>query len=346
MTGTEITRRSAIALMPPNEQFEFDWRMGKALAASGMFKDARQAEQAFAKIVVGRELGLSPAQAMTGLHLVEGNVQAHYATLGLFVRSNDYDYKIVEHTNDVCSIDFFDPNGELLGNSSFSIEDAMTAGLTGRGAKMYEKFPRNMLFARAMSNGVKWFCPEVLGGVPVYFEGEIESQRVIDGAPEGSAMEPVEVSLAAVAEDIPEDLRQRFYDAYGEAAHLRPGQVSVAAAGMSVRLQPRERVEEFIAGMEATNEQARIGREDTEPVDAEVVPDDPDIPLEPVAVREDAVESLREQIAVLEARQVEIEENPGDFAETSLELDRIAEDVERLEGLIRAAEDAGQGRLM
>ena len=30
------------------------------------------------------------------------------------------------------------------------------------------KYPRNMLFARAMSNGVRWFAPEATGGLPVY----------------------------------------------------------------------------------------------------------------------------------------------------------------------------------
>jgi hypothetical protein len=340
MVGTDITRRSAIAQMPPQEQFEFDWRMGKALAASGMFKDARQAEQAFAKIVVGRELGLSPAQAMTGLHLVEGNVQAHYATLGLFVRSNDYDYKITEHTNDVCSIDFFDPNGELLGNSSFSLEDATQAGLTGRGAKMYEKFPRNMLFARAMSNGVKWYCPEVLGGVPVYFEGEIESQRALDGATDGATVEEASVSLSEVAEDIPADLRDRFYAAYGEAADLG-SPPSLLAVQMSVKGQPVARVEEYIVSMERGNTEARARHLGEDVADAEIVPEDETPDSSPAGV-----ESLRSQIAVLQGRQIEIEENPGDFAETSLELDQIATDIEQLEGLIAAAEDAGQGTLL
>jgi hypothetical protein len=42
------------------------------------------------------------------------------------------------------------------------------------------KFPRNMLFARAMSNGVKWYCPDVTSGVTVYSEGEISGVNTID----------------------------------------------------------------------------------------------------------------------------------------------------------------------
>ena len=35
------------------------------------------------------------------------------------------------------------------------------------------KFPRNMLFARSLSNGVKWFCPDIFLGAPVYTPDEL-----------------------------------------------------------------------------------------------------------------------------------------------------------------------------
>jgi hypothetical protein len=39
--------------------------------------------------------------------------------------------------------------------------------------KNIDKFPKNMFFARAISNGVKWFCPDVFSG-PVYTLEEME----------------------------------------------------------------------------------------------------------------------------------------------------------------------------
>jgi hypothetical protein len=70
-----------------------------------------------------------------------------------------------------CSIDFLQ-GGEVIGNSSFSIEDAKKAQ-----TKNIDKFPKNMLFARAISNGVKWFCPDVFAG-PVYVSEEMPDNTV------------------------------------------------------------------------------------------------------------------------------------------------------------------------
>jgi len=56
-----------------------------------------------------------------------------------------------------CTIEFYE-DGRAIGRSRFTIEDAKRAG-----TKNMDKYPRNMLFARAMSNGVRWFCPDVFG---------------------------------------------------------------------------------------------------------------------------------------------------------------------------------------
>lgn len=161
-----------------DDEIDSLWRVGKALAASRMFKDATQAEQAFAKIILGRDLGLSPAQAMTGIHIVQGKPQVAATMLAAFVRSRpEYDFKVTEHTDTVCSIDFY-RNGEKIGTSSFTWEDATRAKLNGK--DVWKQHPRNMLFARAMSNGVKWYAPDATNGLPVYVEGEIIEQAMLN----------------------------------------------------------------------------------------------------------------------------------------------------------------------
>jgi len=42
-----------------------------------------------------------------------------------------------------------------------------------------DKFPKNMLFARAMSNGIKWFTPDVFAG-PVYTPEELGSAVITE----------------------------------------------------------------------------------------------------------------------------------------------------------------------
>jgi hypothetical protein len=169
------------------------FEVARALAASGMFKDARQAEQAFAKVLIGRDLGLSPTEAMMGLHIVEGKPELSAALQAAFVkRTPGYDYRVLEHTTDACEIAFY-RDGDELGRSRFTMEDARTAGLAGRGP--WKSYPKNMLFARAMSNGVAFHCPEVTGGVRVYSEGEISGQESPAQVAEPVSARPVTLNV-------------------------------------------------------------------------------------------------------------------------------------------------------
>src|SRR5690606_23537732 len=136
--------------------------LSDAFAKSGMFNDAKQAVQAFVKIQAGQEIGVPPFAAMSGIHIIQGKPTMGAGLIASTVKgSGKYDYKVKEMSDKVCSIDFFQGK-DNIGNSTFTIEDARKAQ-----TKNLEKFPKNMLFARAISNGVKWFCPDVFSG-PVY----------------------------------------------------------------------------------------------------------------------------------------------------------------------------------
>ena len=70
--------------------------------------------------------------------------------------SGKYDFRVQELTDKVCSIKFFERSttgSSEIGTSTFTIEDAKKAQV-----KNLDKFGRNMLYARAMSNGVRWFA--------------------------------------------------------------------------------------------------------------------------------------------------------------------------------------------
>lgn len=190
-----VVRREALM---DDDEIRRTYRIAEALYASGAYKDVRRAETAFAKMVIGRDLGLSPAQSMSGIYLVEGGVQMHYAMLGQFVRGREgYDYRpgwikdeggpddavqVVWHDEEdaadlrpiVGAVIEFTVEGKRRGVSRFTLDDARQAGLIKESSRAaWNTAPRNMLMARAMSNGVKWFVPEVLGGLPVYVEGEL-----------------------------------------------------------------------------------------------------------------------------------------------------------------------------
>lgn len=143
--------------------------MAQTFAESGMFTDAKKMGEAFVKIQAGQEIGIPPFAAMSGIHIIQGKPTIGAGLIASTVKgSGKYDYKVPEMNDKVCSIDFYQGK-EKIGNSTFTIEDARKAQ-----TKNIEKFPKNMLFARAMSNGVKWFCPDVFAG-PVYTPEEMET---------------------------------------------------------------------------------------------------------------------------------------------------------------------------
>ena len=144
--------------------------MAKLFAESGMFQDAKQAAQAFVKIQAGQEIGLAPFASMSGINIILGKPTFGAGVIASCVKgSSKYDFKVKELTDKNCSIDFFEGK-ELIGNSSFSIEDAKK-----QATKNLDKFPKNMLYARAMSNGQKWFCPDVFQ-MSVYVPEEMPEQ--------------------------------------------------------------------------------------------------------------------------------------------------------------------------
>lgn len=141
--------------------------MARTFAESGMFTDAKDIGKAFVKIQAGQEIGIPPFAAMAGIHIIQGKPTIGAGLIASTVKgSGKYDYKVIKMDEVICSIDFYQ-GSENIGNSTFTIDDAKKAG-----TQNIAKFPKNMLFARAISNGVKWFCPDVFSG-PVYVPEEM-----------------------------------------------------------------------------------------------------------------------------------------------------------------------------
>jgi len=169
--------------------------MGKAFAESGMFPDIKSAAQAVVKIQAGAEIGIPPFAAMSGIHIIQGKPTIGAGLIASSVKaSGKYDYRVMQQDEKVCSIDFYQGK-EKIGNSTFTIEDAKKAG-----TKNLDKFPKNMLFARAISNGVKWFCPDVFSG-PVYVPEEME--QITEDVPHTEVKPPAKaIGSKAFAEAI------------------------------------------------------------------------------------------------------------------------------------------------
>jgi hypothetical protein len=183
-------------------------------AGSGRFPDSRKMEEAFVAIQAGQELGIPPFAAITGIHIIKGkpclsaNVMA-----GLVKRSERYNYKVVSLTDKACVLEWSE-NGETVGQSSFTMDDAKRAKLVAPGGN-WEKYPSDMLFARALTKGMRHFCPDlVLGGAYSYEHGEAEIPEEVNVTPPKERPQPKPADAAPaetvvqaepVAEQLPGD---------------------------------------------------------------------------------------------------------------------------------------------
>ena len=131
-------------------------RAAAAMQKSGFFADVTDISKAVVKILAGQEIGIGAFASMTGIHIIKGKPTYGANIIAAKIKSSGkYDYHVDEMTEQVCKITFLQ-NGKEIGQSVFTISDAKKAGTQNT-----DKFPRNMLFARAISNGYRWYCPDV-----------------------------------------------------------------------------------------------------------------------------------------------------------------------------------------
>lgn len=170
-------------------------RAAKAMATSGFFADSKSASQAIVKVLAGRELGFGAFASMTGVAVIQGKpVVGANLTAAAIKQTGKYNYRVTKHTDQECEIDFFE-NKEKVGTSTFTMKDAAAAGLNNK--DNWKKWPRNMLFARAISNGQKWYAPDVYNGVTVYTPDEMGANVDEDGN-----------IIDAVAHDVPAQIEK------------------------------------------------------------------------------------------------------------------------------------------
>lgn len=167
--------------------------LGEIFVKSGFFKDTRDQYQAVVKILYGRELGFSPVVSMMGINIIDGKPSITANLLGTLVkRSGRYNYRVTETSATRCEIAFFEINGaggrEEVGTSVFTIEDAKQAGLMGK--RNWQQYPKAMLFARALSAGVKLYCPDVSASplyVPEELGAEVNEEGEVTKLPKSAA---------------------------------------------------------------------------------------------------------------------------------------------------------------
>lgn len=160
-------------------QFDQLTKAASALVKSGYFQDVKTEAQAIVKVMAGAELGLPPFSSMTGIHIIQGKPVLGSNLIATLVKNDPrYDYHIKTSTNTECVIEWLE-GGKVVGTSEFTMNEAKAANLTGK--DNWNKYPSDMLFARALTRGARRYAPGIFGGSPIYTPEELGAETDEEG---------------------------------------------------------------------------------------------------------------------------------------------------------------------
>ena len=136
-------------------------RMAQAVSASKLF-GITNPEQALALMLVAQAEGLHPATAARDYHIIQGRPSLKAdAMLARYLASGGK-VEWLSHTDAKVEATFSHPAGGSL-TIAWDLARAKTAGLGGK--DMWTKYPRQMLRARVISEGIRATNPAVCVGV-------------------------------------------------------------------------------------------------------------------------------------------------------------------------------------
>jgi hypothetical protein len=223
----------------PVDQVE---RMALAVAKSGLF-GVKTPDQAMALMLIAQAEGLHPAIAATHYHIINNRptlkadaMLARFQTAGGSVRWGEYTDKRVVGT-------FSHPQGGSV-EIEWTLDMAMAAGLTKN--PTWKSYPRQMLRARCISEGIRTVYPGVTVGTYTPEEAEdMDPQQaqpvaprdmgpVVEVADFGAIMRQIDAAQTIDAlNDLRPAIRTLDRDARAEAmdaAQVRAGQIRAAQA--------------------------------------------------------------------------------------------------------------------
>jgi hypothetical protein len=121
-------------------------------------------EQAMAIAIKGVEVGLPMMQSFSHINVIGGKPAISAEGMNFLIRKNCPTAKldVLERTTEKCRIRASRPNCEPT-EFEFSMDDAKRAELLAN--KSWQKYPRNMLFARCLSDVARTMFPDCIGGI-------------------------------------------------------------------------------------------------------------------------------------------------------------------------------------
>lgn len=223
----ETQRKELTGALVEQQKFELNQRRAKMFSVSGLFEDTKNVTpgsqvgvaRAMVKIELGASMGFSAAEALQGIHVINGQTAISSALRAGRMQAAGYDWEIQWHGSETactgCTLWLLKDGKPLLvhrrdkdGNILFDqdgnaiVDQAHVSFLESDAKRMmttqwvnnqkqrvsilekdnWKMSPRNMYFARAVTNAQRFYAPKVLSVSLMSVEEaeDIDLDRVAD----------------------------------------------------------------------------------------------------------------------------------------------------------------------
>jgi len=167
LAGQPPPTPKAIAIIPSRAELETLTEIANAMIAARMPlpQNCNTPQALLMKFLFGRELGLPPMVSLHEIDLIEGRAAMNARTQVAMIRRRQLgDVRLLRQTDTEAAVQAWradDPDSKF--EFIFTMEDAQRAGLADK--KVWRKYPRSMLLARATSLATHALFQEVFLGV-------------------------------------------------------------------------------------------------------------------------------------------------------------------------------------
>lgn len=170
-----MTQEIAIRQVPQEHEMMVFQTMAAQAVDSKMYRGIGDKAGIMMIMLSARELGISPMAALNGgLNIINGKVEISARMMSALIRKAGHQISIKESTATECVLMGLRGDTGEVQSASFSIQEAQLAGLV-KGGGGWVKWPKDMLFARALSRLARQLFSDVIG--IGYVEGEISSSE-------------------------------------------------------------------------------------------------------------------------------------------------------------------------
>lgn len=171
-----MTQEVAIRAVPAEHEIMVFNTMAEQAVASKMYRGIGEKAGVMMIMLSARELGIPPMQALNGgLNIINGKVEISARMMSALIRKAGHQISIKLSSATECILVGTRGDTNEVQSASFSIAEAQLAGLIKRDGG-WVKWPKDMLFARALSRLSRQLFSDVIG--IGYVEGEISGKEV------------------------------------------------------------------------------------------------------------------------------------------------------------------------